>query len=111
VGEEISEEDGDDGIYVGVGGNFCGRFVVDEPDVSGEGDDGAENNQIEQREPGFAGNICGMEIVEFAERGGGDEEEKSSGQHLRGGADDFGCGQRKFSEKRGGDGPSDGGDD
>ena len=37
-----------------------------------------------------------MEIAEFAERGGGDEEKKSPGQHLRGGADEFGCGAAGF---------------
>lgn len=41
AGEEISEQHGHYRIYIRVGPDLGGRFVMNEPDVGGDGDDGA----------------------------------------------------------------------
>ena len=49
--EEISDDYGDNRIHVCVGANFCRRFMMNKPDVGGKRDDGACDDQIDQREP------------------------------------------------------------
>ena len=49
--EEIADEDGHHGVDVGVGADLCWRFVMNEPDVGGEADDRAGDDEISQRPP------------------------------------------------------------
>ena len=45
--EEGSEKDGDDGVDVGVGGDFGDGDVLEEVDVGGVADEGAEGDEVE----------------------------------------------------------------
>ena len=47
--KEIAEDDGYHGIHVSVGADLGRRFMMDQPDVGGEGDERAGDNQVEQR--------------------------------------------------------------
>src|ERR1700722_16027126 len=49
--EEISKQHGHDRIDVSVGPDFCWRFMMDQPHVGGEPDDGARDDQVKQGEP------------------------------------------------------------
>ena len=49
--QEISHQHGHHRIHVRVGADFCRRFMMNQPDVGGERDDRAGDDQVEQREP------------------------------------------------------------
>src|ERR1700751_3068961 len=51
--EEVSDEDGDDGVDVGVGSDLGGRFVMEEPDVGGKANERSEDDEVNQGEPGM----------------------------------------------------------
>src|SRR5271156_110932 len=109
--QEISYQHGHDGVDVGVSAHLGGRFVMQQPDVGGEADDGAGDDQVQQGEPDRARDGRGVKIVKFAEGRGEDGEKDAAGEHLRGGTHEFGGRQRELARKDGRDGPTDGGED
>src|SRR6185312_11346278 len=85
IGDEPAEEDGNDGIDVGVGANGGCRDVSDEPRVGGVRDEGAEGDEIEEAEDRYRRNSANAKVCSFA----ADE----SGQQQCGTTDDhFYCG-------------------
>ncbi|MFM1943607.1 MAG: hypothetical protein RI897_2589 [Verrucomicrobiota bacterium] len=44
--DEPAEEDGDDGVDVGVGGEAGGGGMFEEPDIGAEADPGAEDHEV-----------------------------------------------------------------
>src|SRR5580692_9587620 len=105
--EEISYQHGHDGIDVSVGADLGRRFMMKQPDVGGEADDGAGDDQVQQGKPDGARDGGRMKIVKIAERGREDGEQDAAGEHLRGGAHELGLWQGNFAGKYGGDGPAD----
>ena len=52
--DEPPQEDGNDGVYIRVGGNLGCRDVLEEPDVGGVADPGTADHQIKIRHRGWA---------------------------------------------------------
>src|SRR6266853_4830295 len=88
--EEISNQDGHNRIYVRVGADFCRRFMMNQPYVGGITDDGARDNQVEQREPRTTRDARRMKITKFVERSRRESQKHSAGEHLRSRTHDFG---------------------
>src|ERR1700722_14272880 len=105
--EKISYQHSHDGIDVRVGAHLGRRFVMQQPDVSGEADDGAGDDQVQQGKQEGARDGGRMKTVKIAERGSEDGEQYAAGEHLRGGAHELGLWQGNFAGKYGGDGPAD----
>lgn len=51
--DEPAEEDGDDWVDVGVGGEAGGGGVLEEPDIGPEADPGAEDHEVGEGREGF----------------------------------------------------------
>src|SRR5437868_4708498 len=68
AGQEISEQHGNDRIDVGVSADFGWRFVMEEPYVGRESDDGTGDDEIDEREPRCSGYGRRMETLKFSER-------------------------------------------
>src|ERR1700728_4110596 len=79
--QKISDQYGYNRIHVGIGADLCRRFMMDEPQIGSEADDGAEDDEVEQREPGVAGDSRGMKGMKLSERCSRKSEEHSSGEH------------------------------
>lgn len=87
MGEQVADQDGDEGVDVGVGGDAGGGLAVKEPEVGGEAEEGAKEDEVGERDPGGGGDLVGVEAGEFSEGGGGEEKEEAAKEHLGGGAE------------------------
>lgn len=72
--EEPAEEDGDDGIYVGVGGDAGGRAVAHQPDEGRETDERTQADEVGEGTPGAWRDGGELEGGEIAVNESGDEE-------------------------------------
>src|SRR5260370_16150557 len=97
--EEISNQDGHNRIYVRVGADFCRRFMMNQPYVGGITDDGARDNQVEQREPRSTRDARRMKITKFAQRDRRDSQKHSASEHLRSRTHDFRSRHRQLARQ------------
>src|SRR5579883_2183746 len=80
---EVAEQDSDERIDVGVGADPGWRFVMKKPDVGGKSDERAEDDEVDDGEPGTSGDGGEMKILQFSENSGEESEQDAAGQHLR----------------------------
>src|SRR5579862_2190379 len=85
--------------------------MVNQPDVRGEGGDGAEDNQVDQASPYLCGYHSELKVVKFAGQKGGEEKLETAIDHLGRGGHGLGVGLREAAGENGGDGPGAGGEE
>ena len=106
VEKDPAEDDCDEWIDKSVGGNARGGADLKQPDVGGEANERAEDEQVEKCDARRGGDRAEVEAVVLAENESREKQERAAGDHLHRDGEERGFGLRGVAREDGTGGPA-----